>query len=153
MYSIEWMTVLLRAAHDAGRSVQTDPVSSGHCTLEDNWFMFAVTLYYVWLLTRAGVTLYLGRVRPCMTHKLPLLPLLTRCHGCHWVGAGWADTADNFTFRLSSVPPVCSSWVFWPADQCTLVQGGDTRREEVLSKVLVDISIHTTSHASDTAQN
>ena len=32
-------------------------------------------------------------------------------------------------------------------------QGGDTRREEVLSKVLVDISIHTTSHASDTAQN
>ena len=33
------------------------------------------------------------------------------------------------------------------------VQGGDTRREEVLSKVLVDISIHTTSHASDTAQN
>ena len=36
------------------------------------------------------------------------------------------------------------------ADNC---QGGDTRREEVLSKVLVDISIHTTSHASDTAQN
>ena len=33
------------------------------------------------------------------------------------------------------------------------MQGGDTRREEVLSKVLVDISIHTTSHASDTAQN
>ena len=32
-------------------------------------------------------------------------------------------------------------------------QGGDTRREEVLSKVLVDISIHTTSHASDTAQS
>ena len=35
----------------------------------------------------------------------------------------------------------------------TMCQGGDTRREEVLSKVLVDISIHTTSHASDTAQN
>ena len=33
------------------------------------------------------------------------------------------------------------------------MQGGDTRREEVLSEVLVDISIHTTSHASDTAQN
>ena len=62
-----------------------------------------------------------GRVRPCMTHKLPLLPVLTRCHGCHWVGAGWADTADNFTFRLSQCPPVCSSWVFWPADHCTLV--------------------------------
>ena len=33
------------------------------------------------------------------------------------------------------------------------VQGGDTRREEVLPKGIVDISIHITSHASVTAQN
>ena len=32
------MAVLLRAAHEARRSVQSDPVSSGHCT-QDNWFM------------------------------------------------------------------------------------------------------------------
>ena len=32
-------------------------------------------------------------------------------------------------------------------------QGGDTRREEVLPKGIVDISIHITSHASVTAQN
>ena len=32
-------------------------------------------------------------------------------------------------------------------------QGGDTRREEVLSKGFVDISIHINSHASVTAQN
>ena len=35
----------------------------------------------------------------------------------------------------------------------TVHQGGDTRREEVLSKGFVDISIHINSHASVTAQN
>ena len=53
----------------------------------------------------------------------------------------WTPDPDMFV--------VCCILTCW----CALTQGGDTRREEVLSKVLVDISIHTTSHASDTAQN
>ena len=52
-----------------------------------------------------------GQVSPCSwagaavhdsddSQTAMLLSLLTRCHGCRGVGAGWADTADNFTFRL-----------------------------------------------------
>ena len=41
----------------------------------------------------------------------------------------------------------------WTWDDWMCAQGGDTRREEVLSKGFVDISIHINSHASVTAQN
>ena len=56
--------------------------------------------------------------------------------------------AGNNDVRSEAGTNLRSSRIF-----CIYSQGGDTRREEVLSKGFVDISIHINSHASVTAQN